>query len=88
MLDASRFVLEVSAEKPEMRAKKLELMYRRKFIESTMALGLGMTLGSRLNGATLAKTTQLATEGFFTLGKEDGHWWLINPEGKPFLPWA
>lgn len=35
--------------------------------------------------ATQGDTTQIEPEGFFTLGKENGHWWLITPEGKPFF---
>ena len=31
------------------------------------------------------KTTQLNTEGFFTLDKIDVHWWFITPRGKPFF---
>ncbi len=30
-------------------------------------------------------TTQLNTEGFFTLDKIDDHWWFIAPGGQPFF---
>ncbi|MBC9866850.1 MAG: agarase [Opitutae bacterium] len=55
------------------------------FIERSFAAGLGISLGSRLMGATPAKTTQLDAKGFFTLGQVDGHWLLITPDGKPFF---
>ena len=61
------------------------IMNRRQFIERSVAIGVSISLGSRLTGATPAKTTQLETDGFFTLGQEDGHWWLIDPDGKPFF---
>ena len=32
-----------------------------------------------------SKTTQINTEGFFTLDQVDDHWWLISPQGKPFF---
>lgn len=60
-------------------------MNRRHFIERSIAAGLGLSLGSWLTGATLAKTTQVGTDGFFTLGKVDGRWLLITPDGKPFF---
>ena len=31
------------------------------------------------------KTTQINTNGFFTLNNIDNKWWLINPEGNPFF---
>ena len=37
--------------------------------------------------ATIAKekTTQPSPNGFFNLDQRGGTWWLITPEGKPFL---
>lgn len=35
--------------------------------------------------ATAVNTTQAEPKGFFTLGKANGHWWLITPDGKPFF---
>ena len=32
-----------------------------------------------------SKTTQINTEGFFTLDKVDGHWMFITPKEKPFF---
>jgi len=58
---------------------------RRQFLERSTALGLGVSLRSRLTGATVARTTQVEPDGFFTLGQRDGHWWLISPDGKPFF---
>jgi hypothetical protein len=31
------------------------------------------------------KTTQSNTEGFFTLGEVDNHWWFITPKGEAFF---
>ncbi len=33
----------------------------------------------------LAKTTQIESKGFFTLGHRRGRWWFLTPEGKPFF---
>ncbi len=38
-----------------------------------------------LNAQTRLKTTQQSPEGFFTLGKEDDHFWFITPKGEPFF---
>jgi hypothetical protein len=32
-----------------------------------------------------SKTTQLNTDGFFTLGEVNNHWWFITPTGEPFF---
>jgi hypothetical protein len=52
-----------------------------------VALGTGLSVASlsRLTEAAPAKTTQPDPNGFFTLGRRDGHWWLITPHGKPFF---
>ncbi|MCH2614876.1 MAG: hypothetical protein MKZ70_09335, partial [Opitutales bacterium] len=60
-------------------------MNRRQFIERSVTAGMGLSLGSRLVEAAPAKTTQLDADGFFTLGRVDGRWLLITPEGKPFF---
>ena len=36
-------------------------------------------------GESEMKTTQLEPRGFFTLGQQQGHWWLITPSGRPFF---
>ncbi len=36
-------------------------------------------------GSSAARTTQTQPDGFFTLGRRGGHWWLITPEGRPFF---
>ena len=36
-------------------------------------------------GTARAKTTQAQSDGFFTLGRRDGHWWLMTPDGQPFF---
>ncbi|MGK0239130.1 MAG: hypothetical protein ACI92G_002600, partial [Candidatus Pelagisphaera sp.] len=60
---------------------------RRQFLKGGLTLGAGMALSplSRLAAADAVKTTQLETDGFFTLGQKDDHWWLIDPEGNPFF---
>ncbi len=62
---------------------------RRDFIKDGIILFAGLSLGSAkfMSQVTAAKgdTTQIEPDGYFTLGKEHGHWWLITPEGKPFF---
>ena len=36
-------------------------------------------------GSSSARTTQTQPDGFFTLGRRGGRWWLITPEGRPFF---
>lgn len=36
-------------------------------------------------GSSAAQTTQTQPDGFFTLGRRGGRWWLITPEGRPFF---
>ncbi|MEM6689659.1 MAG: agarase [Planctomycetota bacterium] len=58
---------------------------RRRFLRSSLSVSLaGMAL---LNSARASevKTTQIASDGFFTLGKRNAHWWLISPDGQPFF---
>ena len=38
-----------------------------------------------LNAQKKVETTQLNTEGFFTLGEVDGHVFFMTPKGKPFF---
>ena len=59
---------------------------RRAFLERAAALALGWSASTSSRSASAAaETTQSEPDGFFTLGKHDGHWWLITPEGKPFF---
>ena len=32
-----------------------------------------------------SKTTQINTEGFFTLAEIDNHWWFVTPQGQAFF---
>ena len=32
-----------------------------------------------------ASTTQVETEGYFTLGQADNRWWFLDPDGNPFF---
>ncbi|MEM8952607.1 MAG: agarase [Verrucomicrobiota bacterium] len=74
---------------PDPLADVLSCVDRRFFLKAGIlfAAGVGLSqrvLWSRDNGDS-AVTTQVEPEGFFTLGKRKGHWWLITPEGKPFF---
>lgn len=66
---------------------KLVNANRRKFLKRTASLGAGLTAASlfQCTETAQAKTTQNASDGFFTLGQRQGHWWLITPDGKPFF---
>ncbi|MEW4486653.1 agarase [Thalassoglobus sp. JC818] len=60
---------------------------RRRFLSCTLAAGAGITVASlsRAVAAEATKTTQSDPTGYFTLGQEKGHWWLITPDGQPFF---
>jgi len=60
-------------------------MNRRKFLESSLALGTSLALGSRSVNSASVRTTQIDVEGHFSPGQVDGHWWLIDPKGNPFF---
>ncbi|MEM0925558.1 MAG: agarase [Planctomycetota bacterium] len=66
---------------------RMKLSPRRSFLRRSMGVGCGLSVASWLNlaRASAEKTTQLDADGFFTLGKRKGHWWLISPQGKPFF---
>lgn len=59
---------------------------RQHFLGSAVALGAGAAVWP-FSGALGAptKTTQSEPEGFFTLGRQKDHWWLITPRRKPFF---
>jgi hypothetical protein len=59
---------------------------RRSFLTASCAFAMGLSPGGRLRAAV--KTTQQAPEGFFTLDKRKGRWWLITPHGKTFFSLA
>ncbi len=56
----------------------------RRCLLSRAAAGLSIFSIPRM---TLAKAhpARAMSSGYFTLGKRDGHWWLVNPDGKPFF---
>ena len=60
---------------------------RREFLNRSATLGAALStpLLTRHAFAEPIKTTQRETDGFFTLGKRKGHWWLITPDRKPFF---
>jgi hypothetical protein len=61
--------------------------YRRRFLKRAVAVGAGFSLASldRLAEAAPEETTQPEPNGFFTLGRQDDHWWLLTPDRKPFF---
>ncbi len=67
----------------------MEYLSRRNFLQQagtmTAAAVMHQLLSSSEISAAEVKTTQLNTEGFFTLAKRNGGWWLIDPEGKRFF---
>ncbi|MEM6366368.1 MAG: twin-arginine translocation signal domain-containing protein [Planctomycetota bacterium] len=60
---------------------------RRSVLQASAAMGCSVAASSWLNSVTAAevKTTQTDATGFFTLGKQRSHWWLISPQGTPFF---
>jgi len=62
------------------------MITRRKILKTATALGASLCIAgfTRRPGAKV-KTTQAQPEGFFTLDRRRGHWWLITPEGRPFF---
>ncbi len=65
----------------------MDTVTRRHFLQSGLILGAGLATNPTpiVAQTTEAKTTQIEPEGFFTLDERKGHWWLINPAGKPFF---
>jgi hypothetical protein len=59
-------------------------MKRYKFITANIVIALLIGVFS-LGASAQIKTTQMNTEGFFTLREVDGHMFFITPEGKPFF---
>jgi len=61
-------------------------MNRRELLKRGAPVGAGLAIASLPGwaGEEIA-TTQTDPEGFFSLGKRKGHWWLTTPEGKPFF---
>ena len=61
--------------------------HRREFLKEAAVLGIGLALSphvQRVHAAQI-RTTQTEPDGFFTLGIQNNHWWLITPKGKPFF---
>lgn len=58
-------------------------MDRRRFIATGCSL-LAASAVPRVP-AQQVRTTQPSPEGFFSLGRRKGHWFLLDPEGKPFF---
>ncbi len=57
-------------------------MDRRTFIAAAVA---GSCLATRERLAPAGGTTQPEPDGFFTLGERKGHWFFIDPAGRPFF---
>ena len=59
---------------------------RRQFCQSALAgLSSGIITPGRLFGSDVTQTTQLASQGFFTLGRWKGRWFFKDPQGRPFF---
>ena len=54
---------------------------RRRFLVAAAALAC-------LPKTARAATTQTSSDGFFTLGQENGRWWFLTPERRPFFSLA
>ncbi|MDA7893456.1 agarase [bacterium] len=61
--------------------------YRRRFLQSTSAVasGIATTSLAQFPRTNASKTTQFKPDGYFTLDRRKGHWWLITPAGIPFF---
>ena len=60
---------------------------RRQFLQQSMAFSAGLLIAPLDFSTAYApiQTTQINSEGFFTLGRQQDHIWLITPDGKPFF---
>ncbi|MHC4627595.1 MAG: twin-arginine translocation signal domain-containing protein, partial [Planctomycetota bacterium] len=67
----------------------METFSRRNFLKHTSALTtaslVGQLLDSTRSNAAAGRTTQVNSEGFFTIGRRNARWWLISPEDKKFF---
>ena len=65
----------------------MDTVTRRHFLQGGLVLGAGLATNPTpiVAQTTKMKTTQIEPKGFFTLDERKGHWWLINPAGKPFF---
>ena len=63
------------------------MLHRRAYLRHLCAMGGAISSLATMadSRAELVPTTQKEREGFFTLGRRDGHWWLITPQGHPFF---
>ncbi|MEM7511214.1 MAG: agarase [Bacteroidota bacterium] len=59
-------------------------MNRRSFLQTAISIGASTAMGSLLSCTNSASPTRTSTN-FFKVSEENGHWWLITPEGKPFF---
>ncbi len=67
----------------------MKILSRRKFLKQTAGLAalpvIARSLLSFGNFKAAAQTTQVNSEGFFTIGQRNGRWWFITPENRPFF---
>ncbi len=63
------------------------MLSRRQFLQHSLAASIGLSIAPRGFKKTYSPlpTTQINTDGFFTLGRQHDHIWLITPEGTPFF---
>ena len=62
----------------------LKTQYHRRQFVTIAASTLAWGVASRV-AAEHEETTQQQPRGYFTLGKRKTHWFLIDPQGKPFF---
>jgi hypothetical protein len=67
----------------------MNISSRRSFLKSMAGIAGLAVIAGRLPyfacSKALARTTQVNAKGFFTIGKRNGRWWFITPEGRPFF---
>ncbi|MFC1551892.1 agarase, partial [Candidatus Latescibacterota bacterium] len=58
---------------------------RREFIRLGSAAAFLLTAVNSGFAQTKIRTTQTEPEGYFTVGRRNGRWWFITPQGSPFF---
>ena len=59
---------------------------RRQFLTTGLSISAGLGLGiPQLFSQGASPTTQAKRNGYFTLGKRKGHWFLLTSDGRPFF---
>ena len=67
----------------------METLSRRILMKQTAKFAALIVIGKPLlpceSSEAAAQTTQVNTQGFFTVGQRNRRWWFITPEGRPFF---